>query len=164
MLGFVPQPNLHGYGVFGPVFSVPSVANKINTDMDKRSQLLAPPIGWPLLPGLVDGSLNYPDLEQSVRQSIKIILLTRQGEQLMRPNFGDGLNQFLHEPNTLITRRRIRDAVQTSLLRWEPRIQLQRVDVWEVEDKPDTLRVEIVYQIKRTGVMKSMTLSLSLEG
>jgi len=131
--------------------------------MDKRSEILKPPIGWPLLPRVVDGGLHYPGFEESIRQSIKIILLTRQGEQLMRPNFGAGLNQFLHEPNTLITRRRIRDAVQTSLIRWEPRVVLQRVDVWEVEQQPESLRVEIVYQIKRSAVMKSMMLTLNLE-
>lgn len=131
--------------------------------MDRRSALFRPPIGWPLLPTTVEGGLQYPDLESSIRESIKIILLTRQGEQLMRPNFGAGLNLFLHEPNTLITRRRIRDAVQTSLIRWEPRIVLQRVDVWEVEQQPDSLRVEIVYQIKRTAAVKSMMLTLNLE-
>lgn len=131
--------------------------------MTSQAAKLKPPIGWPLLPTVVDGGLQYPDLENSIRQSIMIILLTRQGEQLMRPNFGAGLNQFLHEPNTLTTRRRIRDAVQTSLIRWEPRIVLQRVDVWEVEDRPDSLRVEIVYQIKRSAAIKSMMLTLNLE-
>lgn len=131
--------------------------------MDKRSALFREPIGWPLLPTAVQGGLQYPELDESIRQSVKIILLTRPGEQLMRPNFGAGLNRFLHEPNTLITRRRIRDAVQSSLIRWEPRIVLNRVEVWEVEQHPDSLRVEIVYQIKRTGVMKSMMLTLNLE-
>ena len=53
-----------------------------------------------------------PALEQSVRQSIQVILSTRPGEQLMRPDFGAGLERFLHEPNTLTTRRRIRDVVR----------------------------------------------------
>ena len=131
--------------------------------MTSRAAAIKPPIGWPFIPNLVDGSLNYPDLEDSIHQSIKIILLTRQGEQLMRPDFGAGLNQFLHEANTLVTRRRIRDAVQTSLIRWEPRIEIQRVDVWEIEQQADGLRVEIVYQIKRTAAVKSMMLTLNLE-
>lgn len=131
--------------------------------MVSQAAKLKPPVGWPLLPTVTDGGLNYPDLEESICQSIKIILLTRQGEQLMRPDFGAGLNQFLHEPNTLMTRRRVRDAVQASLMRWEARIILQRVDVWEVEQQPDSLRVEIIYQIKRTAAVKSMLLTLSLE-
>ena len=54
----------------------------------------APPIGWPLLPVPEDGVLAFPDLEDSVRQSIQVILLTRPGERLMRPQFGAGLDQF----------------------------------------------------------------------
>jgi hypothetical protein len=64
----------------------------------------SPLIGWPLLP-LPDseGCLNYPSLEESVRQSIRVILITRPGEQLMRPTFGAGLEVFLHDQNTLTT-------------------------------------------------------------
>ena len=60
-----------------------------------------PPIGWPLL-SLPDdhGQLGYPDLAESVRQTIRAILLTRPGEQLMRPDFGAGLELLLHEPNS----------------------------------------------------------------
>lgn len=74
-----------------------------------NQSLPRPLIGWPLLP-LPDahGRLNYPTLDQSVRQSIEVILRTRPGEQLMRPDFGAGLAAFLHEPNVLTTRRRIR--------------------------------------------------------
>jgi phage baseplate assembly protein W len=111
----------------------------------------------------MDGSLAYPSLEDSIRESIKVILLTRPGEQLMRPEYGAGLNRFLHEPNTLVTRRRIRDAVQTSLQRWEPRIVLQRVDVWENERQADSLRVEIVYQVRRTAQVETMSLTMNLE-
>ena len=61
-----------------------------------------PPIGWPLL-SLPDdhGQLGYPDLAESVRQTIRAILVTRPGEQLMRPDFGAGLELLLHEPNSV---------------------------------------------------------------
>ncbi|MFO7803356.1 MAG: GPW/gp25 family protein, partial [Desulfovermiculus sp.] len=88
------------------------------------------PVNWPLL-GIPDdqGRLHYPSLAESVRQSIRIILLTRPGERLMRPGFGGGLERYLHQPNTLTTRRQIRDLINDSLARWEPRILLDRVDV-----------------------------------
>ncbi len=53
------------------------------------------PIGWPFLPALQDGQLIFPTLEQSVRDSIRVVLMTRPGEQLMRPRFGAGLQNFL---------------------------------------------------------------------
>lgn len=123
------------------------------------------PTNWPLLP-LPDaqGQLRYPLLEDSIRQSIQIILRTRPGEQLMRPEFGAGLENFLHEPNTLITRRRIHDAIAQSLQQWEPRILLNRVEVAEVPDQPTHIRIEVLYQIKRTGTAQQMGLTMQLEG
>ncbi|MEI7867588.1 MAG: GPW/gp25 family protein [Candidatus Methylumidiphilus sp.] len=127
--------------------------------------VLRPPLGWPLSP-LPDefGRLDYPGLEDSVRQTIKIILSTRPGEQSMRPDFGAGLDLLLHEPNTLSTRRQIRDRVQESLTRWEPRIILDAVEVWEVANQPTYLRVEIAYRLVRNGSPGQVALTVQLEG
>ena len=133
--------------------------------MTAPSTLPPAPIGWPLLPLPDDhGRLRYPALEESVRQSIQVILRTRPGEQLMRPDFGGGLQEFLHEPNVLITRRRIRDRITESLERWEKRIVVNRVEVAEVPDQPSRLRVEIAYRLKRTGAAQNLGLTLDLEG
>lgn len=123
-----------------------------------------PLIGFPLLP-LPDanGQLDYPSLENSVRQSIQVILQTRPGEQLMRAEFGAGLENFLHEPNTLTTRRRIRDQITNALTRWESRILLDRVEVEEVSEQPTHLRVKILYRLKRTGGSQQVGLTMQLE-
>jgi uncharacterized protein len=122
------------------------------------------PVGWPFLP-LPDerGQINYPTLEESVRQSIRIILSTRPGEQLMRSLFGAGLDRLLSEPNTITTRRRLRDLVEESIERWEPRISLNRVEVSEVAGEPAHIRVEIDYQLKRTGAIQRMGFTVALE-
>jgi phage baseplate assembly protein W len=126
---------------------------------------LRPLLGWPLLP-LPDehGELAWPGLAQSVRESIRIILSTRPGEQLMRPEFGGGLDRVLHEPNTITTRRRIRDLVQESLARWERRILVDAVEVWEVPDEPSHVRVEIAYRLARTGAPAALNVTVQLEG
>ena len=99
-----------------------------------------------------------------MRESIRVILSTRPGEQLMRPDFGAGLDRLLHEPNTLATRRSIRDLVQASLARWERRILLDRVEVWEVSSEPSHVSVEIAYRLARTGAAATMHLTVQLEG
>ena len=124
-----------------------------------------PLLGWPLLPVPDEnGQLDFPSLEVSVQQSIQIILRTRPGEQLRRPSFGAGLEDFVHEHNTLATRRRIRDVITESLTRWEPRITLDRVSVFEDADRPTHVRVVIAYRLRRTGAAQQLGLSMTLEG
>lgn len=121
-------------------------------------------INWPLLPVPdANGHLAFPSLEDSVRQSIQIILRTRPGERLMRPRFGGGLDRMAHEQNTLTVRRQIHDLITESLNRWEPRILLDRVDVWQAEDRPSAVRADIVYRIRRTNEQRQLGVTMDLE-
>lgn len=124
---------------------------------------MADPLGFPLLATPVEGALAWPTLADSVRQTLEAILRTRPGEQLMRPTFGAGLADFLHEPNTLETRRKIRDRVADALARWEPRVLVDRIEVWEIEGRPDALRLDIAYRLRRTGMAASLGATLTLE-
>jgi phage baseplate assembly protein W len=123
----------------------------------------APSIGWPLLPFPdQNGELTYPPaLAESVRQQLQVILSTRPGEQLMRPGFGAGLAAFLGEPDTITTRRRIHDRVSESVGRWEPRVEVDRVEVNDLPGRPGWLRIELGYRLRRTGQI--MTLGVNLE-
>jgi len=128
----------------------------------KNNHIPDPPLGWPLLPVPRDGLLSYPTLEDSIKQSLRIILLTRPGEQLLRPRFGAGLSRFLHQPNTLETRRQIQNKVFAALSEWEKRIVLIRVEVWEDENAPEAVRIEIVFRVKRTNEQMTTTVNLNL--
>jgi phage baseplate assembly protein W len=129
-----------------------------------RTKKIARLINWPLLP-LPDanGFMAFPSLEESIRQSIQIILRTRPGERIMRPHFGGGLENLLHEQNTLETRREIADMITESLERWEKRIILDRVDVWEMEDQPSTLRIEVAYRLRRTNQPQQIGITMDFE-
>lgn len=122
-----------------------------------------PPVGWPLLP-VPDsaGRMQWPDLEQSVLQRIRVILQTRPREQLMRPNYGAGLQNFVGQPDTTATRKRLQDHVRSALETWEPRIRVDEVEVSD-DDRPGWLRVEIRFRIRRTGVPRRLGLTLALE-
>ena len=123
----------------------------------------SPSIGWPLLPFPDEnGELTYPPaLAESVRQQLQVILSTRPGEQLMRPGFGAGLAEFLGEPDTITTRRRIYDRVSEAVGRWEPRVEVDRVEVNDLSGRPGWLRIELGYRLRRTGQI--MTLGVNLE-
>lgn len=122
-----------------------------------------PPIGWPLLP-LPDasGQLHWPTLEQSVAQQIRVILQTRPGEQLMRPAYGAGLENFLHAPNDLNTHRRIRELVGAQLARGETRIVVDDISVTAPAGEPGQVRIEIAYRLRRTGAASRLGVTLEL--
>lgn len=118
-----------------------------------RPRLPGVSVGWPLLPVPDEqGRLLWPDAETSVRQRIEAILRTAPGEQLMRPEFGAGLEALINKPNTLATRGEAHDAIVAALNSYEDRIILDGVDVAEGAD-PGELLVTIAYRLRLTGAV-----------
>src|SRR5215475_8835274 len=103
------------------------------------------PLGWPFLPTPQNGVLSFPTLEQSVRDSIRVILMTRPGEQLMRPRYGAGLQNFLDEGNTVPLRAQIQTTILQSLQSYENRITVDAVNVDPVVGSPGQVQVQIYY-------------------
>jgi phage baseplate assembly protein W len=120
------------------------------------------PIGWPFLPVPQGGQLVYPTLEQSVRDSIRIILMTRPGEQLMRPRYGAGLQNFLDEGNTVTLRAQIQSTILQSLQNYENRITVDAVDVDPVAGAPEKVQVTIHYRLLRTNVAQQIGATMNV--
>ena len=128
-----------------------------------RDPTLAPPIGWPLL-GVpdADGQWQWPSLERSVAEGLRKLLSTRPGELLMHPDYGAGLQDFLHEPNTLAVRARIQARIQSAVARDEARAQLDRVDVREDDGDSAAARIELHYRLRRNGEPQQLALAINL--
>ena len=120
------------------------------------------PIGCPFLPMPQNGQLNYPDLDRSVRDSIRIILTTRPGEQLMRPRFGAGIQNFLDDGNTVTLRRQIQSAILDSLQSYENRITVDAVEVNPVTNASSQVQVLIHYRLLRTNVTQQVGITMQL--
>jgi len=109
-----------------------------------------------------DGRWPAADGEKSIREALWNILATRPGERLMRPEFGVGLERYVHQPNTSTTRELIADRITRAIGRWEPRIDLDGVDVVSDETAPTRARVTIRYRIRETGALGELALALEL--
>ena len=94
--------------------------------------------------GLVDGT-------QELEEAIRLILGTAPGERPMRPDFGCGIHDLVFSAPDATTAGRIAHEVRTSLLRWEPRIEVLGVDVsYEAMDQ-GALLIDIRYQPARSN-------------
>ncbi len=123
------------------------------------------PIGWPLMPTPdATGSLQWPNLDQSIRETIRSLLVTRPGERLLNRNLGAALQEFVHQPNTLVTRRRMHDRIAETLVKWEPRIAIDAIELEPEGDNEERVRVTLRYRIRRTGQSVALGLSLGMGG
>ena len=110
-------------------------------------------VGWgfPVKPDPATGRLRFAAYEDDVEQAIQIILLTERGERPMLPEFGGGLRRFLFERNSPATRHAIEHVVRTSLIDWEPRIDVDRVEVTSDDVQPNLLLIHVDYVVRATN-------------
>ena len=101
------------------------------------------------------GQISLSSGSEDIEQSIRIILSTRPGERVMRPNFGCGAHELIFEPRDAATMSLLQEYVLEALRMWEPRIQVLGVDV-SVDDQPGGLLAEIEYIIKATHDTRSI--------
>ena len=109
-----------------------------------------------------DGRVVWSEGETNVRESIRVILMTEQPERLRAPGFGGSLGRFLFEPNTVTTRRLIQDRITKELAQWEPRIQVQSVDVQADVDDPQAAVATITYKLIATQAVQRVNVNVSL--
>jgi len=109
-----------------------------------------------------DGRVVWSEGETNVRESIRVILMTEQPERLRTPSFGGSLGRFLFEPNTVTTRRLIQDRITKELAQWEPRIQVQTVDVQADAGDPEAAVATITYKLIATQAIERVNVSVTL--
>ncbi|MFT5864943.1 MAG: phage baseplate assembly protein W [Ascidiaceihabitans sp.] len=123
------------------------------------------PIGFPLLATPDDtGTWRWPNLEQSVRDTLRAILMTRPGEWLLHRGRGVGLVEFLHQPNTAETRKNMHDLIRREIGLLEKRIRLDGVDIIPTGERENEIAITLRYRILRTGTAATQTVSMNLTG
>ena len=110
------------------------------------------------------GELSLVSGEQDIEQAIRIILGTRPGERVMRPELGCYAMNLLFEPRNAATESLMRQYVMEALRRWEPRIEVQTVDVKTSPQQDGALFVEIRYTVLATHNERSIVYPFFLEG
>lgn len=120
----------------------------------QRKDYIGTGLGFPL--GInVQGGIQFSADNQSIEESIVIILKTGLGERVYRPNFGSRLSELVFEPMSIQTLLTIRLYVEEAVQMWEPRIIIK-----QVRTDPDPIRgrvdIEIIYQPKDSPDVRSL--------
>jgi phage baseplate assembly protein W len=113
--------------------------------------------GW-AFPLAVDarGGIALARRDQELEQAIRLILATYPGERPMRPDFGSRLRDYVFRSATIDTAAELADEVQKALLRWEPRIVVDAVNVTVDPDEHNRLYIDLYYSITGTNDRRNL--------
>ncbi|KIF75165.1 baseplate protein [Streptomyces sp. 150FB] len=92
---------------------------------------------------------------REVEEAMRLVLATAPGERPMRPEFGCGIHDMVFAPINEATAGRIQHEVRTSLDRWEPRIEVEDVEV-STGDEQGVLFIDVRYSIRGTNNPRSL--------
>ena len=105
--------------------------------------------GWAFPLGVdARGGISLARREQELEQAMRLILATYPGERPMRPDFGSRLRDFVFRSATVDTAAELSNEVHKALLRWEPRVDVEYVDVTVDPWERNTLFIDVSYRIK----------------
>jgi hypothetical protein len=119
------------------------------------SEVLGSGLAFPLS---VDhrGAVAMASGETDVEQAMAIILGTAPGERPMRPEFGCSVHDFVFDTIDAAMVGRMDTAIRTALDRWEPRIEVQRIDFDLGGVDEGRLDITIGYRVRATNHQRNL--------
>lgn len=97
------------------------------------------------------GGIALVSKDQEIEEAIRLILGTAPGERPMRPDFGCRIHHYVFASADATTAGLLEIEVKQSLLRWEPRIQVLKVDVTFDMDNVATAYIDITYRVRTSN-------------
>ncbi len=117
--------------------------------MAQSSEFLGRGFAFPLGVDPFTGRMRMAEYEDDIRQAIFIILMTRKGERVMRPEFGCDIHDYAFGIVDYETLSRIEEAVQEALVLWEPRIRDIEVEAYLAE--AGKVNISVSYIVRTTN-------------
>lgn len=97
------------------------------------------------------GSIAMSSGADDLGSSIHMVLATAPGERLMRPTFGCRIWELMFEPINANTIGLMNVAVREALGQWEPRIDVDTVEVEPDGATDGRVNIAITYRVRATN-------------
>jgi phage baseplate assembly protein W len=102
------------------------------------------------------GSIALAEGGDGIDASIRMALSTAPGERVMRPQFGCRIWDLLFEPVNANTLGLMAEAVRDALSQWEPRIEVEDVEVEPDPASPARVVIRIIYRMRATNDRRNL--------
>ncbi len=97
------------------------------------------------------GRVEMSEGVEDVHQAMAVILGTARGERVMRPDFGCGIHELPFETISSPLVAEVRRVVREALIRFEARIDVERVEVGTGDALNGRLDIEVHYRVRTTN-------------
>jgi uncharacterized protein len=113
--------------------------------------------GWDFPLGVTpSGGIATVSGDANLAKAMRLVLSTYPGERPMRPEFGSHLRDFVFRGIDGQAAAEIAHDVHEALLRWEPRVVVESVDVQPDPDDPEVAYIDIRYTVKSTNDRRNL--------
>lgn len=107
------------------------------------------------------GGTALREREDDIKEACRIILGTALGERVMRPDFGCAVHDLVFDPNDASLVGKVEFYVANALERWEPRIDVRRVDATVEEER---MLVDAEFLVRETNRIDNFVFPFFEEG
>lgn len=109
--------------------------------------------GWKFPPEVdyATGRVKIVSEEQDIAEAVRIILFTKKGERVMRPDFGCGIQNFVFMTMDYGTVREMEREIVNALIAWEPRIIDPDAEVSLERLQEGLVEIRVSYVVRSTN-------------
>ena len=100
--------------------------------------------------------------DEDIRQSLELLLGTMRRERVLLPDYGMDLKAMIFEPLTTSAATALTSRLETAIIKYEPRINLNKVN-YRREIAEGTLLIELEYTIVSTNTRTNLVFPFYLD-
>lgn len=122
--------------------------------------------GWSFPPvfDAAAGGVRMVADDTDIRQSLQILFSTRLQERVMLHEYGADLEQFVFDSASTTLFARIRTRLANAILLWEPRIDVEAIEIAPSALIDGLLEIGVAYTVRQTNSRSNMVFPFYLQG
>lgn len=99
---------------------------------------------------------------EHLQQSVGDILSTPIGSRVMRRTYGSLVPALIDQPDNMATQIRVYSAIASALMRWEPRLSLEKIATTRDPQRPGAVQIELTGRYVGTFGRDAAPITLSI--
>jgi len=99
-----------------------------------------------------DGFTMLKTLEDTIKQNLKMLILTNPGERVMEPEFGVGIQRYLFSNFSEDINSQISERINAQVKAYMPSVNINRIDFNDSDPDSNRLSLSIEYYVPDIGL------------